>query len=102
MDELTGSPTSSSSYDVTGLTNGTTYYFAVTSLDTTGNESAKSGPVSATPVAPPATVSHCGAIAANETWTSTSIHRLTCSVTVNTGVTLKIEAARSLRRTPAL
>jgi chitodextrinase len=48
-----GSPTGSS-YTDTGLTNGTTYSYAVTAVDKAGNESAKSGNISATPQAPPA------------------------------------------------
>jgi hypothetical protein len=39
------------SYSVTGLTNGTTYYFTVSAVDTSGNESAQSTSVSATPSA---------------------------------------------------
>ncbi|MFL5851376.1 MAG: galactose oxidase-like domain-containing protein [Solirubrobacteraceae bacterium] len=51
------SPTGSS-YTDTGLTNGTTYGYAVTAVDKAGNESAKSGSVSATPQAnQPPTVS---------------------------------------------
>jgi chitodextrinase len=46
------SPTGSS-YTDSGLTNGTTYSYAVTAVDKAGNESAKSGSVSATPQAPP-------------------------------------------------
>jgi chitodextrinase len=46
------SPTGSS-YTDTGLTNGTTYGYAVTAVDKAGNESAKSGSVSVTPQAPP-------------------------------------------------
>jgi hypothetical protein len=38
-----------SSHTVTGLTNGTTYYFALMAVDTTGNESQPSAQVSATP-----------------------------------------------------
>ena len=46
----------SSAYTDTGLTNGTTYYYVVTAVDMTGNESTNSGEVSATPLAftPPA------------------------------------------------
>ena len=38
---------------VSGLTNGTTYWFAVAAYDNAGNTSAKSTPLSATPIAPP-------------------------------------------------
>jgi len=40
-----------SAYVDSGLTNDTTYYYVVTAVDTSGNESAASGPVSATPQA---------------------------------------------------
>lgn len=45
-----------SAHTVTGLTNATAYWFSVTALDTSGNESGRSAPVSATPadaLAPP-------------------------------------------------
>ncbi len=54
---LTDAPDSASPYDVAGLTNGTTVWFAVTSIDANGNESDPSTAVSATPAdstAPPA------------------------------------------------
>lgn len=41
---------------ITGLTNGTVYEFAMTAVDTSGNESILSNIVESTPVAPPATV----------------------------------------------
>ncbi len=53
---LNGSAVSESSFVATGLSNGTTYWFAVTSVDQLGNESARSTPESGTPVdatAPP-------------------------------------------------
>jgi hypothetical protein len=40
------------SYTQTGLTNGTTYWYRVSAVDRSGNESALSGAVSATPMAP--------------------------------------------------
>ncbi|NOU65744.1 hypothetical protein GC096_17045 [Paenibacillus sp. LMG 31461] len=40
-------------YSVSGLTNGVTYLFAITAVDTSGNESVKSAQVSALPQAPP-------------------------------------------------
>jgi predicted phage tail protein len=42
--------TTSQDVEITSLQNGTTYWFAVTSVDTSGNASAKSSEVSATPV----------------------------------------------------
>ncbi|WP_420852207.1 fibronectin type III domain-containing protein [Paenibacillus hamazuiensis] len=42
-------------YTVTGLTYGQPYLFAITALDTSGNESLRSASVSATPLAPPDT-----------------------------------------------
>lgn len=49
--KLNATPVSTPSYTATGLTNGTAYSFQVSAVDTSGNESAKSGAVGATPVA---------------------------------------------------
>ena len=35
---------------------------------------------------------HCGTVLADETWVGDVVHRVTCDVTVNTGVTLTVEA----------
>lgn len=51
-----------SSYTDSGLTDGTTYYYVVTAVDTSFNESGFSNQASATPVAPPASVIHVGSI----------------------------------------
>jgi alpha-tubulin suppressor-like RCC1 family protein/fibronectin type 3 domain-containing protein len=51
--KLTASPITATTLPVSSLTDGTPYFFAVTSIDTTGNESAKSTVVSATPVGGP-------------------------------------------------
>ena len=51
--KITASPITTSNYHVTGLTNGITYYFAVTAVDTSGNESARSPSVSVTFIPPP-------------------------------------------------
>ncbi len=48
---LNGSLLSTSVYTDNGVTNGTTYYYVVTATDLTGNESADSGEVNATPEA---------------------------------------------------
>lgn len=45
-----GGPISGTTSSVSELTNGTEYLFALTAVDTSANESAKSAPVSATPV----------------------------------------------------
>lgn len=50
---VTPGPVKATSTEVTGLTNGTPYHFTVTSLDETGNESAKAPQVVATPTAGP-------------------------------------------------
>ncbi|MDQ1249184.1 MAG: hypothetical protein QG597_3558, partial [Actinomycetota bacterium] len=47
-----GSPTAGAAVTVTGLVNGTGYWFTVAARDKTGNESAKSTPVAVTPKAP--------------------------------------------------
>jgi fibronectin type 3 domain-containing protein len=48
---ITASPIAASTFTNTSLTNGTTYYFVVTALDTGGLESGPSAQASATPVA---------------------------------------------------
>ncbi|WP_243059451.1 fibronectin type III domain-containing protein [Nocardioides sp. SR21] len=51
-----GGPVTSSQHTVSGLDNGTQYWFAITSVDQTGNESDRSAPADATPAdatAPP-------------------------------------------------
>lgn len=47
--EATTNPVGGTTFQVTGLTNGTTYWFAVSSEDVSGNESARSTAASATP-----------------------------------------------------
>lgn len=37
-------------------------------------------------------VDHCGAISANQSWATGKVHRITCDVTVNAGVTLTVQA----------
>lgn len=49
--KLNATPLSSPAYTATGLTNGTSYSFQVSAVDTSNNESAKSSAVSAVPVA---------------------------------------------------
>ena len=51
---LTAGPIAATTYDATGLVNGTDYLFAVTSVDLSGNESAKSATETAKPKPPPA------------------------------------------------
>jgi len=46
---ITTSPELVSAYDDTSVSNGTTYYYVVTALDTSDNESLNSAEVSATP-----------------------------------------------------
>ncbi len=50
---LASIPGGSESYVATGLTNGTTYFFALDAEDNAGNKSSRSGSVSATPQADP-------------------------------------------------
>ncbi|MDI4647386.1 fibronectin type III domain-containing protein [Cohnella hashimotonis] len=50
---LTTVPKTSTSYEVTGLTNGTNYEFYISAVDTSGNESTKSNSVNLKPVSVP-------------------------------------------------
>ena len=52
---LTAQPVTTSSFRASGLANGTEYYFCISSVDTTGNESACGSSASATPTPPPDT-----------------------------------------------
>ena len=87
--QLTPDPVTDPTYRATGLTNATTYHFTVTATDTSGNESPKSEPAHATPT-PPSVVKHCGALAHDESWDATALHRVTCDVRVPPGVRLEI------------
>jgi RHS repeat-associated protein len=42
-------------------------------------------------------VDHCGTISSNQTWASNSIHRVTCDVTVNSGVILQVDAGTTIK-----
>ncbi|WP_238694240.1 fibronectin type III domain-containing protein [Nocardioides daphniae] len=92
--KLTGSPISANSYEATELTNGTTYHFAVTSVDNAGNESAKSASATGLPTATrPGVSEHCGQLGGDQTWSQDGgVHRLTCDVVVPAGATLTISA----------
>ena len=50
---MNGAAFATSSYVDTGVTNGVTYWYVVTAIDESGNESPSSGEASATPAAPP-------------------------------------------------
>jgi endoglucanase len=60
--QLNGSLLSSSDYTDNSVSNGTTYYYVVTAVDTSNNESGYSGEASATPQAGPSTVMHVAGI----------------------------------------
>lgn len=64
--QLTASQIVGSALNDTTAVNGTTYYYVVTALDLTGNESGNSGEVSATPTAPPVTM-HVASITTSRT-----------------------------------
>jgi fibronectin type 3 domain-containing protein len=61
--KLNGSLLSSSDYTDNNVSNGTTYYYVVTAVDTSSNESGYSGEVSATPQAGPSNAMHVADIA---------------------------------------
>ncbi len=84
---------------VTGLINGTTYWYAVTATDTTGNQSARSTATNATPnnYAGP---NHCGTLTSSETWTNNTVHILDCNLVVPTGLTLTINPGTIIKTKP--
>jgi hypothetical protein len=61
--QINGSLLSSSDYTDNSVSNGTTYYYVVTAVDTSTNESGYSGEVSATPQGAPPTAMHVADIA---------------------------------------
>jgi endonuclease I/fibronectin type 3 domain-containing protein len=66
--QLNANPIGASDYADTGVQNGTTYYYVVTAVDLTGNESGGSAEASATPQAPPPTEAfHVAAISLSST-----------------------------------
>ena len=88
--EVTAAPVVGTSYLVSGLTNGTAYFFAVVSVDQVGNASARSAAVSATAVAPANVVERCGTISSSETWPASQVTVLTCPVKVPQGVSVTL------------
>ncbi|MGB0101349.1 MAG: fibronectin type III domain-containing protein, partial [Nocardioides sp.] len=87
-ERLTSTPATETSYTADGLTNATTYYFAVTAVDSSGNESTQSTTTHATPVS--LSVEHCGTLADDERWAADRVHVVTCDVLVPDGLTLRI------------
>jgi hypothetical protein len=83
------------SYNDTGLTNATTYYYQVTSIDTHGNESALSASVSTVPQ-----LHACGALTANTTWATGQVVVVTCPLEILTGVTLTVQAGAIVKFGP--
>jgi len=97
-------PISGTSLTQTGLQNGTTYWYRLSAVDQSGNESASTAPVSATPVAPiysvSGTVTESGAPVANATvtvgdQTVTTSSTGTYAVTGLAGGTYTVNAART-------
>ncbi|WP_345454070.1 fibronectin type III domain-containing protein, partial [Nocardioides marinquilinus] len=89
------SPTATPTYTATGLTNGTTYYYAVTATDTTGNQSPRSTTATATPRTYTGT-NHCGTLTTDQTWEA-GLHILDCTTTIPAGRTLSINPGATVK-----
>lgn len=98
-DRLTESPIRDPEYLHSGVPDGTDRTYEVTSIDLYGNESAAAVTGTVTPAAAPIT-EHCGDIATSETWDDSSVHILTCTVSVQDGATLTIEAGAVVKLPP--
>lgn len=64
-----------------------------------------SPPARPAPSAPPPaipSVTHCGTISGNQTWTAAIIHRLTCSVTIPAGASLTIAPNTVIKANPGV
>ena len=85
---------------VTGLAADVTGYYAVTSRDRAGNESARSAVVAARPSvpvvapapAPAAPDTSCGSLVVDEVWTASRVHEVRCDLVVPAGRSLTLRA----------
>jgi fibronectin type 3 domain-containing protein len=83
--QINGSLLSSSDYTDNSVSNGTTYYYVVTAVDTSSNESGYSGEVSATPQGAPPTAMHVADIAMSTKKAGKNVNGIATVTVVDTG-----------------